>query len=179
MSGTSSAGASPTVRSAVRTVSWVLLFAALGAAGASWFTPTPELGAEDAEELAGDALGEAGVEVDDLAAPAAMVHQTESGDTVDAWRVRADVQVDGEPEEIELRVQRSAGQLVYVDDRIGADDTQRLLTDEQFATLGQYRDDTLADRWVLRNALAAVSALLIGGTCYVLATRSGPLWDPA
>lgn len=163
----------------VRTVSWVLLFAALGAAGASWFTPTPELDADDAQELAGDALGEAGVEVDDLAAPVRMVHQTESGDTVDAWRVRADVQVDGEPEEIELRVQQSAGQLVYVDDRIGAGDTERLLTDDQFATLGEYRDDTLADRWVQRNALAAVAALIIAATCYALATKSGPLWDPA
>ena len=161
----------------VRTVSWVLLFAALGAAGASWFTPTPELGADDASELAGDALAEADVEVDRLAPPVRMVHQTESGDTVDAWRVRADVQVDGEAEEIELRVQESAGQLVYVDDRIGADDTQRLLTDDQFATLGQYRDDTLADRWVLRNALAAVAALVVAASCYVLATRSGPLWE--
>lgn len=161
----------------VRTVSWVLLFAALGAAGASWFTPTPELGADDASGLAGDALAEAEVEVDRLATPVRMVHQTESGDTVDAWRVRADVQVDGDPEEIELRVQESAGQLVYVDDRIGAGDTERLLTDDQFATLGQYRDDTLADRWVLRNALAAVSALVVAATCYVLATRSGPIWE--
>lgn len=161
----------------VRTVSWVLLFAAVGAAGASWFTPTPELGADDAQDLAGDALAEAGVQVERVGAPVRMVHQTESGDTVGAWRVRTDVEVDGEPEEIELRVQESAGQLVYVDDRIGAGDTERLLTDDQFATLGEYRDDSLADRWVLRNALSAVAALFIVGTCYVLATRSAPLWD--
>jgi hypothetical protein len=158
-------------------VSWVVLFAALGAAGASWFTPTPELEAEDAGDLARDALGEAGVEVDGVATPVRMVHQTEAGDTVDAWRVRADVQVDGRPEEIELRVQESAGQLVYVDDRIGVDDAQRLLDEDQFTTLGQYRDDTLADRWVLRNGSAAVAALIIAGTAYVLATRSDPLWS--
>lgn len=165
------------MRTVVRTVSWVLLFAALGAAGASWFTPTPELEAKDASDLARDALGEAGIEVDRIAAPTRMVHQTESGDTVDAWRVRTEVQVDGEPEEIELRVQESAGQLVYVDDRIGADDAERLLSDDEFATLGRYRDDSLADRWVLRNGLAALTALLIAGTGYVLASRSDPLWS--
>lgn len=168
---------SPAVRSVVRTVSWVLLFAALGAAGASWFTPTPELGAEDASELARDALAEAGVEVDRLTTPVRMVHQTESGDTVDAWRVRAEVQVDGAAEEVELRVQQSAGQLVYVDDRIGVDDAERLLDEDQFATLGQFRDDTLADRWVLRNAIAGGSALFVAVTGYVLATRSDPLWS--
>lgn len=164
------------MRTVVRTVSWALLFAALGAAGASWFTPTPDLGADDASELAGGALAEADVEVDRLAAPVRMVHESESGDTVDAWRVRADVQVDGEPEEIELRVQESAGQLVYVDDRIGADDTQRLLTDQQFTALGEYRDSSLIDGWVLRNAGGGVAALVIAATSYVLATRSDPLW---
>lgn len=158
-------------------MSWVVLFAALGAAGASWFTPTPDLEADDAGDLARDALGAAGVEVDRVAAPVRMVHQTEAGDTIDAWRVRADVEVDGQAEEIELRVQQSAGQLVYVDDRIGVDDAERLLDEDQFATLGQYRDDTLADRWVLRNALAAVAALIIAGAGYALATRSDPLWS--
>lgn len=161
----------------VRTVSWVLLFAALGAAAASWFTPTPDLEAQDASDLALGALGQADVDVERVAPPVRMVHQTEAGDTVDAWRVRADVRVDGETEEIELRVQQSAGQLVYVDDRIGANDAERLLDDDQFAVLGRYRDDSLADRWVLRNGLAAVAALIIAGTGYVLATRSDPLWS--
>lgn len=165
------------MRSVVRTVSWVLLFATLGAAAAAWFTPTPELDADDASELARDALREAGVQIDRAAAPVRMVHETEAGDTVDAWRVRVGVQADGGDEEIEVRVQQSAGQLLYVDDRIGADDAERLLTDEQFAILGRYRDDSLADRWVLRNALAAVAAMLTAGTAYVVATRSAPLWS--
>jgi hypothetical protein len=153
----------------------VLLFAALGAAAASWFTPTPELEADDASDLAREALREAGVDVDRVAAPVRIVHETEAGDTIDAWRVRAGVEVAGEPEEIEVRVQRSAGQLVFVDDRIGADDSGRLLSEDQFAVLGRYRDDSLADRWVLRNGLAAVAALVVAGTCYLLATRSDSL----
>jgi hypothetical protein len=165
------------VRVVVRTVSWVLLFASLGAAGASWFTPTPELDAHDARELAADTLAEADVEVERLAVPVRMVHETQDGDTVAAWRVRAAVIVDGTADEIEVRVQESAGQLVYVDDRIGADDTERLLSNEQFETLRAFRDNSLFDRWVLGNALAALAALAIAGTCYLLATRSDPLWS--
>ena len=165
------------MRTVVRTVSWVLLFAALGAAGASWFTPTPELEADDAGGLVIDALTEADVDVARVSASREIVHETEAGELIDAWRVRANVRVDGELEQIELRVQQSADQLVYVDDRIGEDDTERLLTEDQFDSLGRHRDDTLADRWVLRNALAAVAALLIAGTCYVLATRSDPIWS--
>lgn len=161
----------------VRTVSWVLLFASLGAAGAAWFTPTPELEADDASELAGDALGEAGIEVQRIAPPVRVVHETEEGDTVDAWRVRADVDVDGDSEEIEVRVQQSVGRLVYLDDRIGADNSERLLTEDQFAAFSEHRDDSLADRWVLRNALAAAAALIIAATSYVLASRSDTLWS--
>jgi hypothetical protein len=165
------------VRTVVRTVSWVLLFAALGAAGASWFTPTPELEADDASDLTLDALAEVDVEVDRVRPPVPMVHETDEGERIDAWQVRADVRVGDEVEEIEVRVQESAGQLVYVDDLIGADRTERLLSDEQFETLQQHRDDSLADRWVLRNAMAAVAALAIAALSYLLATRSDPLWS--
>lgn len=165
------------MRTVVRTVSWALLFAALGAAGAAWFTPTPELGADDASELALDALGAADVDVERVQAPAQMVHETEEGDLVDAWRVPVDVQAGDAVQQIELRVQKSAGQLVYVDDLIGADRTERLLSDEQFEAMRQHRDDSLANRWVLRNALAAVAALVIAATAYFLATRSDPLWS--
>lgn len=160
----------------VRTVSWAVLFAALGAAGASWFTPTPELGADDASELAREALEEADVDVARVGPATAMVHETSDGETVDAWRVPAQVRDGGDVEEIELRVQRSAGQLVYVDDRVGADGAERFLTDDQFGVLGEYRDDTIAGRWVLRNGLGAVAAALVAASSYVLATRSDPLW---
>ncbi len=165
------------MRTVVRTVSWVLLFAALGAAAASWFTPTPELDADDASQLALDALAGADVAVERVEPPVRMVHETEEGDLVDAWRVPVEVQAGDAVQEIELRVQESAGQLVYVDDLIGADGTERLLSDEQFERMGQHRDDTLADRWVLRNALAAIAAIVTAATCYVLATRSDPLWS--
>jgi hypothetical protein len=165
------------VRSVVRTVSWVLLFAALGAAGASWFTPTPQLDADDASDLALGALEGADVDVERVRPPVPMVHETREGDLVDAWRVLVDVQAQDAIEEVELRVQETAGQLVYVDDLIGADGTERLLSDEQFEVMRQHRDDTLADRWVLRNAMAAVAAIGIAATAYILATRSDPLWS--
>ena len=165
------------MRTVVRTVSWVLLFAALGAAAASWFTPTPELDADDASQLALDALDGADVAVERVEPPVRMVHETEGGDLVDAWRVPVEVRAGDAVQEIELRVQESAGQLVYVDDLIGADGTERLLSDEQFERMGRHRDDTLADRWVLRNALAAIAAIGTAATCYVLATRSDPLWS--
>jgi hypothetical protein len=165
------------VRTVVRTVSWALLFAVLGAAGASWFTPTPELDADDAAELALDALAAAEVDVDRARQPVRMVHETADGDTVDAWRVLVDVRVAGEAEQIELRVQESAGQLVYVDDLVGPDGSQRLLSDAQFEALREHRDDALADRWVLRNGLAAVAALATAAISYLLATRSDPLWS--
>lgn len=165
------------MRSVVRTVSWVLLFAALGGAGAAWFTPTPELEADEAADVARRALTEAGVTSELAAPPEQGVHETKGGDEVDAWIVELAVTADGVADQIELRVQRTAGRLVYVDDRIGPEDAQRLLTDDQFDALGEYRDDSRSDRWVARNLLAAVSAVVVAGTCFVLATRSDPLWS--
>ena len=161
----------------VRTVSWVLLFAALGAAGAAWFTPTPEIEAAEAVDVARVALEEAGVASEVDRRPQAGVHETEDGREIDAWFVVLAVDAGGQPEQIELRVQRSAGRVIYVDDRIGPDDTERLLTQEQFEALGDHRDDSGSGRWVTRNLLAAVSAAVAAGTSYVLATRSDPLWS--
>lgn len=160
----------------VRTAAWVLLFASLGAAAASWFTPTPELGAGDASTLVADALEAAEVDVRELSEPRRADHRTSEGESVAVWIVEADTRAGQQVEAIELRVQRSAGRLVYVDDRIGPDASQRLLTDEQFEVLGSHRDDSLSNRWVLRNVLAAVSALAIAGTCYVIATRADLQW---
>jgi hypothetical protein len=160
----------------VRTVAWVLLFASLGAAAASWFTPTPELDADDARTLVADALEAADADIDELSEPRRADHRTSDGESVPVWIVEADTRAGEQVESIELRVQRSAGRLVYVDDRIGPDASQRLLADEQFEVLGAHRDDSLSDRWVLRNVLAAVSALLIAGTSYVIATRADVQW---
>jgi hypothetical protein len=161
----------------VRPAAWVLLFAAIGAAAASWFTPTPDVDAGDAAELAVDALADAGVRARPSARPQAAEHATDSGEKVEVWIVPLETRVEGRTEKIELRVQRSAGRLVYVDDRIGEADADRLLTDRQFAVLADHRDDTLANRWTVRNGLGGVSAAVIAGACYVLATRSEQIED--
>jgi len=165
------------MRRSVRPAAWVVLFAALGAAAAAWFTPTPELDADDARELAVEALAEADVRAEPAARPRKAAHVTQDDEEVGVWIVPLDVRAGGRTEEIELRVQRSAGRLVYVDDRIGPDDGDRLLSDQQFEALGRHRDDTLADRWALRNGLGGLSAVLVAGTCYLLATRSARLED--
>ncbi len=168
---------SPLVRMVVRTLSWVLLFASLGATAAAWFTPTPVLDADDAVDVAVGALAEAGVDAEPVERPELGIHESEQGSIVDAWVVRVEVDVDGTDETIELRVQESAGQLVYVDDRVGDDDMDRLLTDEQFRVLGSYRDETLADAWVLRNGAATAATAILTVTCFFLATRSERLWS--
>ena len=76
---------------------------------------------------------------------------------------------------VELRVQESAGQLVYVDDRIGADDAERLLTDAQFETIGEYRNDVTTDRWTARNLAATVAAAIIAVGSWLVATRADRL----
>lgn len=165
------------MRNVVRTVSWVLLFAALGAAGAAWFTPTPEIEADEAVDVARVSLAQVGVASELVGRPEKGVHETEDGREVEAWVVQLSVVAGGERERIELRVQRSAGRVIYIDDRIGSDDSERLLSQEQFEALGDHRDDSRSDRWVTRNLLAAVSAAVIAGTSYVLATRTDPLWS--
>lgn len=167
------------VRRIVRTGAWVLLFAALGAAAGSWFTPTPHLDADDAAGLARDALAEADVVVDRVRTPRRAQHRTAEGEAVGVWAVMVETSVGDRTEDLELRVQRSAGRLVYVDDRIGPDEAERLLTDEQFEALGAHRDDSLADRWALRNGLGVLSALVVAGVCYLIATRSDRLRSPA
>jgi len=159
----------------VRPAAWVLLFASLGAAAAAWFTPVPRLDAGDAADLAVEALAAADVDAELAARPRRAEHVTEAGDEVAVWVVPLDVRAGRRTEEIEVRVQRSAGRLVYVDDRIGPDDAERLLDDRQFAALGAHRDDSLADRWALRNGLGGLSAAIAAGTCYVLATRADRL----
>jgi hypothetical protein len=163
---------SPPVRVVVRAVAWALVFAAPAAAAASWFTPRPELDEEDAVDTALGALEEVGIEgeLDGPVVPSG--HVPPEGGPLGVWVVFVDV--DGE--RIELRVRTTAGQLVYVDDRIGPEEAERLLTDEQFETIGEYRNDATVDRWVLRNAVASVDAVLVAGAAFVIAKRSDRLW---
>lgn len=158
---------------AVRILAWMLVFVAPAAAVASWFTPRPDLDEDDASETALGALAEVGFEDATVDEVERSVHEPEDGAPVDVWVVFADV--DGE--RIELRVQESVGQLVYVDDRIGPDDAQRLLTDAEFEQMGDYRNDATLGRWALRNGLASATAVLIAVMAYVLARRSHRLWE--
>lgn len=159
-------------RTLVRAAAWVLVFVAPAAAVAAWFTPRPDLDRSDAVETALGALEEAGFDGRVAGRVSRDVHELESGDTVDVWVVPTRV----EGERIELRVRRSAGQLVYVDDRIGPDDTERLLTDRQFEKMGEYRNDATTGRWTWRNVAGTVDALAIATLAHVIARRSDPLW---
>lgn len=168
----SPAVSSPATRVTVRTVSWMVIFFALAAAVTVWFTPRPELDAADATALALGALDSVGYEGRIDGEVELIRHETASGRRVAAWSVP--VEVDGD--EIELRVQRSAGRLVFVDDRIGDDDTERLLTDAQYDSFADYRDDSLLDDWVRRNAAGGVAAVLVAAVAFVIARRSDRLW---
>ncbi len=156
----------------VRVVSWVLIFGAVGAAAAAWFTPQPVLDADDAVDVAVDALAEVGFEGTLAGDPELVSHTPKDGDSIAAWAVFVDV----EDETVELRVQESAGQLVYVDDRIGPDDVERLLTDDEFAEIGGYRDDVVFRRWVAQNIGGTIGAAVIAAVGFVIAKRSDRLW---
>ena len=161
------------MQSAIRSVAWVLVFVAPAAAIASWFTPRPALDASDAAQTALGALEEVGIE-GELTEPVVLApHVPEDGEPVDAWVVLVDVAGD---ETIEVRVQESAGRLVYVDDRIGPDDTERLLTDDQFDAIGEYRDDATSGQWIRRNVTAVVAAAAAAALAFIIAKRSDPLW---
>jgi hypothetical protein len=166
------------VRPAVRTIAWVLLFVAPSAALVSWFTPRPALDAGDASETAIGALAELGIRASVDGPVRLGKHEPEDGDAIDAWVVMVEVPGKGDAadEQIELRVQETAGRLVYVDDRIGPDDTARLLSDEEFDRLKEYRNDATSGRWYLRNAGAVLAAALVGGVAFFLVARSDPLW---
>lgn len=156
----------------MRVVSWVLVFGAVGAAAAAWFTPQPLLESDDAVDVAVGALDDVGFDGSVSGEPELVSHTPEDDDPVAAWAVFVDV----DDETIELRVQESAGQLVYVDDRIGADDTERLLTDDEFVQIGDFRDDSVFRRWVLRNIVGSIAAAMIAGVGFVIAKRSTRLW---
>lgn len=162
----------PRSRVVVRTVSWMLAFFALAAAATSWLTPQPDLDADDAVDVALGALAEVGIDGAVAGDVELISHTPEEGDPVEAWSVPIGVDDD----EVELRVQESAGALVFVDDRIGSDDAGRLLDDEQYARLERYRDDSVLDAWVLRNAGGTASAVVIAAVSLLIARRSGRLW---
>lgn len=151
----------------------MLIFGAVGAAAAAWFTPRPLLDPDDAADVAVAALAEVGIDGTVAGDPEIVSHTPEDGGSVAAWAVFVDV----EGETIELRVQESAGQLVYVDDRIGPDDGERLLSDDEFAEIGRYRDDTVFRRWVAQNVAGSIAVIPIAAVGFVIAKRSDRLWE--
>lgn len=156
---------------ALRSLAWVMIFVALAAAAASWFTPRPDLDRDDAVETALDSLEDAGVEAAVGGRVTPGTFRTKKGQEIDVWIVPVEV---GD-EVIELQVQQAVGRLAFVDDVIGPDKTERLLSDDEYAVLESYRNDVTTERWARRNGAAAVAALPIAGVGYVLAKRSGPL----
>lgn len=160
------------VRTVVRSVAWVAVFVAMGAAAISWFTPRPDLDASDAEATALGALAEVGVEGTVDEPVERSQHATADGDELDVWVVYVDV---GD-ETVETRVLVDAGQLVYVDDRIGPDRQERLLSDEDFDSVAGYRHDATLGEWVAANVGAMIAAALVAVTGYVIAKRSDAVW---
>lgn len=152
----------------------MLVFLALGSAGASWFTTRGELDAADAAEIAVDALASVGA--DGLVAdePERGVHVPEGEEPVDVWIVFVDV--DGEL--IETRVQTTVGKVVYLDDIIGEDDSGRLLTDDEFVQLGNFRDTRLRDARIRTNLAGSVAAAAVTAVGLTLAMRRPPSSTP-
>lgn len=155
----------------VRGLSWLLAVVAVVAATAAWLDDRPDLTADDATEVALGALAEVDVDGRAERAPTPIEHQPDDGDPIESWSVLVEVPTDAGDDQIELRVQRSAGQLVYVDDNVGPDDTQRLLTDDEFDQIGDYRDNAVFNDWVVRNGVGTGAAAAIAVLGVLVAKR--------
>lgn len=150
-----------------------MVFVAAGAAVASWTTTRGELDADDAAEIAVDALGSVGHPATLAGAPERDEHRPPGEDPVEVWVVSVDVGDD----EIEMRVQTTVGAVVFVDDRIGEDDLERLLTDDEFTELGAYRDRRLRDRRLRTNLAGSLAAAAVAAVGVPLSFRSASLWE--
>lgn len=157
---------------AVRSLSWVLVFATIGAVAAAWFTPRPDLDADDAALVAVEALDSVGVDGRVTETVERGEHEPAEGEPIDVWLVPVRVGTN----DIELRVRDDIGRLVYVDDRIGPDRTKRLLTDEQFEGLEAHTSDPAGSDWVRRNGFGTLAGLIVAPTAFAIAKRSDPLW---
>lgn len=148
----------------IRVASWVVTFVAIGAAVAAWLTPRIEMDAAVAGDVALDALASAGIDAATVVGtPTEGVHH----DDVPVWIVTLDVAGD----EIEMRVGDDMGQLVYVDDLVGEDGTERALTEDEWSDVEVYEHDHQG-RWIVRNVVASVAAAAIVGVGFVIARRS-------
>lgn len=149
----------------------MLIFIAVGAAATAWLTPRPEIDEDDAAEVALGALDEASVDATLAKAVVESEYVPDNDDPLEVWVVTVSV---GE-EMVELQVDQQSGQLVYVDDNIGPNDSERLLTDEQFEVVAKYRSTELRD-WIRRNAFGSAAATLIAILGFIVSKRSDRLW---
>ncbi len=166
------------MRVVIRSVCWVLAVTAVAVVAVAWSSTRPTLDAADAADVAVRALDSAGFAAVVTDPPIAGRHETHDGQVLDVWIVDATVRDGEQRATIELRVQKSAGHVVYVDDRIGPHQQDQLLSAEQFERLGRYEDDTYADRWALQNGLGSASAIFVVVVSVVLSRRTDTLWRP-
>jgi hypothetical protein len=145
----------------------VALIAVLGAWILGWTSP-PELTAADARAFTHRALDEIGLDAIRVDATTRSGTYTIRGTEteLDVWETSA--RVSGG--RIELKVDREIGEAVFVDDVNAAGD-DRLLSDEQFRQLGDFRTDPARERRLLRNIAGTVAGVVTAAVA-VLVSRS-------
>jgi hypothetical protein len=120
----------------------------------AWLQDAPDLTADDARTVTRRSLEGIGFEAVRVAPdPDRRPYEPATGPPVDAWRTTATV----EGGTVELWVSVSDGDALFLLDRTD-DETDQLLTDEQFTELSELRFTPSADRLVRRNLWATVAA---------------------
>jgi hypothetical protein len=127
----------------------------------AWLQDAPDLTADDARTVTRrslEGIGFEAVRVDPD--PDRRPYEPATGPPVDAWRTTATV----EGGLVELWVSVGDGTALFLLDRT-ADETDQLLTDEQFAELSEVRFTPSADRLLRRNlwVTAAAAAIVLTG----------------
>lgn len=168
------------MRSLVRPLALLAAIVAVGAVVAVGWLASSELDDDDAAQVAIGALDSVGVDAEvtadeDGALATRGEHETEDGESVDAWFVRPETTQGA----VELRLRVSDGRLVWVDDRVGADAQTRLLTDAQFDELAEYRSDPAGDRWLSQNLAGTVAAVVAAAVAVGIFVVSARTDEPA
>ncbi len=145
----------------------VALIAVLAAWILGWISP-PELTAADARQFTERALEGIGLDAirvePDVRSGTYTIRGTET--ELDVWETSALVSGG----QVELKVDREIGEAVFVDD-VNAEGDDRLLSDDQFRELGDFRTDPARERRLLRNIAGTVAGILTAAAA-VLVSRS-------
>jgi hypothetical protein len=148
----------------------VVALVALVATAAAWTRTADPVTAEEAVELARDALEEAdvaGASID--REPSAGTYQPQRGEPIEVWETVASV--DGGA--IRLWLARDDGEPVFLDDR-GPSGATQLLTEAQFQVLAGREADPARDRLLRENivvTIAAAAALVVAALLGIAAAR--------